>query len=123
MADLTTTKLAGIPATMLGTDHQGHCREPGPTSVAGGGKPLLRLLRDGIWVYGQENIEVQEGSHWAVNPMQLGRSGLLARRRAERQERDGRRDHGADVGAPGAQAGADRRQRLQGTVRLRAEVP
>lgn len=34
---------------------------------AAGGKPFLRLLRDGIWAYGQNDTEVQEGSHWAIN--------------------------------------------------------
>ena len=33
-----------------------------------GGMPLLRLLRDGVYAYGQENVEPQEGSEWAVNP-------------------------------------------------------
>jgi hypothetical protein len=34
---------------------------------AAGGKPYLRLLRDGHWAYGQGDTEVQEGSHWAIN--------------------------------------------------------
>jgi hypothetical protein len=33
-----------------------------------GGMPILRLLRDGVFAYGQEDIEPQEGSQWAVNP-------------------------------------------------------
>ena len=33
--------------------------------------PILRLLREGIFVYGQENIEVEEGSDWAVNPYSI----------------------------------------------------
>lgn len=37
------------------------------------GKPLLRLIGDGEWVFGQTNEEVQEGSHWAVNLMSLMR--------------------------------------------------
>lgn len=37
------------------------------TVVQGGGKPLLRLLTDGEWVFGVENEPVQEGSSWAVN--------------------------------------------------------
>lgn len=32
---------------------------------------LLRMGKDGIWVYGAENIEVEEGSLWAVNPMSI----------------------------------------------------
>ena len=34
-------------------------------------QPILRLLREGIFVYGQENIEVEEGSRWAVNPYSI----------------------------------------------------
>lgn len=33
--------------------------------------PFLRMGRDGVWVYGAENIEVEEGSQWAVNPLSL----------------------------------------------------
>ncbi len=36
-------------------------------SVGDSGKPILRLLRNGIWVYGQNNEEVQQGSQWAVD--------------------------------------------------------
>lgn len=35
------------------------------------GDPLLRMGRDGLWVYGPENVEVEEGSLWAVNPMSI----------------------------------------------------
>ncbi len=33
--------------------------------------PILRLLKDGVFVYGQENIEVTEDSQWAVNPYSI----------------------------------------------------
>lgn len=36
-----------------------------------GGDPFLRLLKDGTWVYGAENIEVEAESLWAVNPNSL----------------------------------------------------
>lgn len=36
-----------------------------------GGVPFLRLLKSGYWVYGAENIEVQDGSLWAVNPASI----------------------------------------------------
>jgi hypothetical protein len=32
-----------------------------------GGKPFLRLTRAGDYIYGPQNVDVQEGSHWAVN--------------------------------------------------------
>lgn len=34
-------------------------------------KPILRMGTDGIWVYGQENLEVEDGSEWAVNPLSI----------------------------------------------------
>lgn len=36
-----------------------------------GGKPIVRLMRNGIWVYGQENIDVEEGSEWCINPLSI----------------------------------------------------
>lgn len=41
------------------------------TIVARGGDPFLRMGTDGVWVYGPENIEVEEGSVWAVNPFSI----------------------------------------------------
>lgn len=41
------------------------------TIVTPGGMPILRLLKDGSWVYGAENVEVEDGSLWAVNPYSL----------------------------------------------------
>jgi hypothetical protein len=40
------------------------------TPIAGG-KPLLRLLKSGNWVYGQADDPVQDGSEWAVNPLSI----------------------------------------------------
>lgn len=39
--------------------------------VVKGGDPFMRLLQDGTWVYGAENVEVETGSRWAVHPMSL----------------------------------------------------
>lgn len=36
-----------------------------------GGTPLLKLLKDGWYAYGAENVEMQEGSQWALNPASL----------------------------------------------------
>lgn len=36
-----------------------------------GGVPYLRLLKSGVFAYGAENIEPEDGSHWAVNPYSL----------------------------------------------------
>lgn len=37
------------------------------SNVSAGGKPFVRLLKDNRWVHGQNDIEVQEGSSWAIN--------------------------------------------------------
>ncbi|RPI36311.1 MAG: hypothetical protein EHM67_12840 [Hyphomicrobiaceae bacterium] len=63
----TATALAPDMATRL---YQGIV-ESRSTTIIAGGKPFLRLLRDGQWVYGQGDKEVQEGSSWVVNPLSL----------------------------------------------------
>jgi hypothetical protein len=40
---------------------------------AGGGKPFMRLLRTGQYVWGQTSEPLQEGSHWAINLATLER--------------------------------------------------
>ncbi len=43
-----------------------------------GGEDFLKLSkRDGLWYYGATEVEVQEGSHWAINPASL-RMGFMA---------------------------------------------
>lgn len=39
--------------------------------VSIGGDYLMRMLKDGVWVYGAENIEVEKNSEWAVNPLSV----------------------------------------------------
>lgn len=36
-----------------------------------GGVPFLRLLKSGVFAYGAEAVEPEEGSHWAINPYSL----------------------------------------------------
>ena len=62
--DLTTTGLDQDYAAQL----LGGLMESRTTVLAtGGGKPLLRLARDGEWIFGQGDDLVEEGSHWAIN--------------------------------------------------------
>lgn len=42
-------------------------------TVSDSGKPLLRLLKQGKWVYGPNNEPVEKGSQWAVNIASLSR--------------------------------------------------
>ena len=41
------------------------------TMKATSSDPYLRFGRDGVWVYGAENIEVEQGSKWAINILSL----------------------------------------------------
>lgn len=41
------------------------------TLVVKGGDPFLRMEKDGVWVYGADDTQVEEGSRWAVNPFSL----------------------------------------------------
>jgi hypothetical protein len=38
------------------------------STILPGGKPNLRLVKSGEWVYGQNDEDVQKGSEWAINP-------------------------------------------------------
>lgn len=38
---------------------------------APGGEPIMRLGRDGVWIYGADNVEVEDGSEWAINPLSI----------------------------------------------------
>jgi hypothetical protein len=35
------------------------------------GEPYLRMGKDGLWIYGPENLEVKKGSEWAIHPMSV----------------------------------------------------
>jgi hypothetical protein len=74
MSDLTTRTEAGLPSNELGDALMRGVEDVrAGMSTSDMGKPLLRLLRNGEWVFGQSNEEVQEGSRWAINMMSLQR--------------------------------------------------
>ncbi len=58
------------------------------TLVKKGGDPYLRLLKDGSWVYGQEDVEVEAGSAWAINPLSI-MHGWVAWKRGEDVDNSG----------------------------------
>lgn len=70
MNDLVKFPGGGMPAKPddLAKGLQNVTAHIGPSA---GGTPFLRLGKDGIWVYGQENIDVEEASHWAINPYSI----------------------------------------------------
>ena len=60
-----------LPQDVVGGLLAGIADSRSSTIIAGGGKPLLRLLKSGTWVYGQNDDPVQEGSEWAINPLSI----------------------------------------------------
>jgi len=69
MTTAMTNKAAGALAG-LGNLKAGLAKVQASIPTAGG-EPILRMGKDGIWIYGAENIEVEKGSKWAVNPLSL----------------------------------------------------
>ena len=68
--DLVKFPGGGLPASAadLAKGLQNVQQNMGPQA---GGMPYVKLGKDGIWTYGQEAIEVEEGSEWAVNPYSM----------------------------------------------------
>jgi len=62
-----TDNLPALPDDFVNALVAGIAESRAQTSVFGG-KPMLRMLKTGTWVFGQSNDEVQEGSRWVVNP-------------------------------------------------------
>jgi hypothetical protein len=69
--EISKTTPTALPAELAAKLLSGIAESRATTVIAGGGKPFLRLLKSGEWVYGVADEEVQEGSHWAVNVMSL----------------------------------------------------
>lgn len=42
-----------------------------------GGTDIIKLSKTGIWRYGQDNVEVEEGALWAINPLSI-KTGFIA---------------------------------------------
>ncbi len=70
MSNVATRSSASTAIAALGGLKQG-LQNVASTIVVAGGSPFLRMLTDGSWVYGAENIEVEEGSQWAINPFSI----------------------------------------------------
>jgi hypothetical protein len=72
MNDITprSSNATAIGADLLGKLKSGIAESRSSTVIAGG-KPLLRMLKDSHWVFGQRDDAVQENSIWAVNPLSI----------------------------------------------------
>jgi hypothetical protein len=67
MAKEIITPKIQLPSNFVEQLSKGIAESRASTVISAGGKPSLRLLKDGDWVFGQGNEEVQSGSRWAVN--------------------------------------------------------
>ncbi len=69
MNDIVAFQKAGLPqgADLAGALTNFSSQQPATAPT----EDLLRLSREGVWMYGQENIEVEEESQWAVNPYSI----------------------------------------------------
>lgn len=61
----------GLPPVDMTVYKQAMKATAAASKAALGGLPFLRLLRDGMWVYGAESTEVEEDSLWAVNSFSM----------------------------------------------------
>jgi hypothetical protein len=70
MNDITVPNGGGLSTDLAAQFMTGIARSRAETQFSGG-KPLLRMLRDGGWAIGQTNDEVQPESRWVVNILTL----------------------------------------------------
>lgn len=78
MSNIIKFKNAGLPTAGIAQYKQALQAARDQVSVGAGGVQFLRLGKDdGIWMYGQEDTEIEEGSLWAINPSSL-ETGVIA---------------------------------------------
>jgi hypothetical protein len=72
MTDIVVFNKDAVPATSADIiNGLAHIRQTLPQNDIGSPYPYLRLLKTGMFAYGRENIEVEKGSEWAVNPASI----------------------------------------------------
>lgn len=71
MSDVALFKNAGLTPGDI-AQHRQALQRTQATRPSVGGTPFLKMdPDDGTWIYGQEEIVVEEGSEWAVNPLSM----------------------------------------------------
>lgn len=69
-----TTEVANAASTALAAlgGIKGAIAKVQQTAPRGaGGEPFMKMDNHGTWMYGQENVEVEEGSRWAFSPLDV----------------------------------------------------
>lgn len=75
--DVVAFQNAGLPVGNLGQFAKALATAQTNIALKGGEDFLKLSKRDGLWYYGADETEVQEGSEWAINPGSL-RMGYMA---------------------------------------------
>jgi hypothetical protein len=68
---LAAFKSAGLPAVDMGQFRQAAVNARQTLAAASQQNTLLRMGRDGLWIYGVDDVDVQDGSLWAINPFSI----------------------------------------------------
>ena len=77
MNDIAVFKNAGLPVGDLMQFQKALANAQANVAVKSGEDFLKLSKHDGSWIYGADETEVQEGSHWAINPASL-RMGFIS---------------------------------------------
>lgn len=67
MANQVSVQKIQLPADFASKLAAGIAESRASTIINAGGKPLLRIMKDGRWVFGQSDEEVQDNSRWLIN--------------------------------------------------------
>lgn len=76
----------GLPPVDMNAYKQSLKAMASASKASQGGLPFLRLLRDGEWVYGADNTEVEEGSLWAINSFSMSLGWIAWGREGSKEE-------------------------------------
>lgn len=71
MNDIVAFKNAGLPVGDLAQFQKALATAQANVAVKSGEDFLKLSKHDGSWIYGADETDVQEGSHWAINPASL----------------------------------------------------
>lgn len=71
MSSIQAFKAAGLPVVDMSKMKAALGAAAQAAKAAADGVILLRLMKDGRWVYGSDDVEDEQGALWAVNPYSL----------------------------------------------------
>lgn len=70
MTNEIANKAAGALAAFAGLK-AGLTNVQAAAPMASGGDDILKMDTHGVWMFGADNVKVEKGSHWAINPLSI----------------------------------------------------